>query len=96
MEDHEYGRNLVLNGSWNYTIVDAVEKSKASGLWIIYARGFVGDNIDFLAKLPKLRSLLTIAYNIEDLSPINHLHELRYLSPVPWLGSAYLVFGAML
>lgn len=48
-------------------------------LQLNYARGFVGDDISFVATLPELEALWIIHRTMDDVSPIHALHELRSL-----------------
>jgi protein phosphatase 1 regulatory subunit 7 len=79
VEKRPYGPNLVLNGPWSDSLLPLFE-TEFSGLWVNHVRGFRGDNLEFLEKLPRLKSLTLIVQNIRDLSPLNSLHELRYLN----------------
>lgn len=84
----EYGTTLVLEGPWSDDLLPVIEENKVTGLWINYARGFVGNDITFLKKLPDLKYLLIASYWLDDVSPINGLSNLRslYLSATTYKG----------
>jgi hypothetical protein len=79
IQEGKHGPELVLRGPWEERYAQYFLGGSATGLWVNYARGFVGDDVAFLERLPMLQSLLLISYTITDLSPVNHLVNLRYL-----------------
>ncbi len=80
IEPGEYGERLVLQATWKDELIDYMLTHKINELNINYARGFIGDALDFLQHLPFLEGLLLLVYNIPDISAIHNLRRLRTLS----------------
>jgi hypothetical protein len=80
IEKGEYGQRLVLNAGWSDQILDYMLAHDIKEVNINYARGFTGQNVDFLTKVPFLAAILIIVYHTPNLQAINSLHNLRSLS----------------
>lgn len=77
IEPGQYGPKLVLTGDWDDRLLAEVRRHAVVELEVNYARGFCGRDLEFLAKTPHLLRLVLIAYNINDITPIHNLHNLR-------------------
>jgi len=91
-EPGDFGLRLVIDSAWSPAYADYMKAHGIAEITVNYARGFQGDNIDFLRTIPFLRGLLFISYAVEDGSPINDLHELRSLT-VGYIGKTAIDFG---
>ena len=79
LEEGRYGRRLVVMGRWSDTVLDAVLGSGAKELELNYARGWEGDDVAWLRQVPHLEAIDIVHRTIMDISPVNGLHQLRYL-----------------
>lgn len=77
IEEGRVGPVLVLTGPWGPDAEAMMKDNRLFGLMINYARGWSGDDIDFVKELPFLRELIIIDWNIDNVSPVEYLHELR-------------------
>ena len=73
IEDTAEGRSLVVTGAWSAAAVDALERHDADGLVLNYARGFVGESLDFLSANWMVRRLDVLDRGLTDLEPIARL-----------------------
>jgi len=80
VEQGVYGERLVLHSEWKNEFVDYMLANNIGELNVNYARGFSGQNLNFLQQLPFLTGLLLIVYNIADISVIHNLHRLKALN----------------
>jgi len=80
IEQGEFGSTLVLKGDWTAETERVMAKESIREITINYARGFTGSDIGFLRRLDFLEGLDLTAYNVDDLSPINELHNLRSIA----------------
>lgn len=69
--DAVVGQVVVLTGPWSKEAARALERS--DGLVINYARGFTGDEIEFLDESMEVRYLKLLDRSIRDLTPITRL-----------------------
>lgn len=79
VEQGYFGERLVLRGEWNDDLIGYMLSRDIRELNVNYAKGFIGDDIDFLQYLPFLEGLGLLVYNIPDISEICSLHQLRVL-----------------
>lgn len=63
------GVDLVVTGVWSDQARRAIEEGQADGLILNYARGFRGESIEFIKRLP-IRSLDILARWLDDVEPI--------------------------
>jgi Leucine-rich repeat (LRR) protein len=74
------GVTITLNSTWSDSMVSVMKSLEITGIKINYAHGFIGDNVEFLSKLDWLERLEITSYSVHDLSPIDNLKNLRFLS----------------
>ena len=79
VKDTKTGRELVLESAWDDSIAEYMARNHITNLQVNYAKGFIGDDVRFLPKLPFLEGLHMIFYHIKDISPIHDLVNLRRL-----------------
>lgn len=72
IEDGTEGKDLVVTGEWTHSARKALERGRADGLVLNYARGFHEQPIGFIEGLP-IRRLNVLARSVADLSPIYSL-----------------------
>jgi len=94
IEAGDFGPRLVIDSAWSPAYADYMETHGITEITVNYARGFQGDNIDFLRTIPSLRGLLFISYAVEDGSPINDLQKLRSLT-VGYIGKTVIDFKSL-
>jgi hypothetical protein len=81
LEDTEDGKDLVVTGAWSSDAADALLAGQADGLTLNYARGFVGESLDFLRPDWGPRRLHILDRSLCHLEPIARLAaSLRELS----------------
>jgi Leucine-rich repeat (LRR) protein len=78
IEDGVYGNRLVVTGPWFDDLAALMRRRGIEELYLNYARGWKG-NLAFLPSLPWLKAFTILDWNIEDVSPIHSLTELRML-----------------
>lgn len=76
----KYSKRFVPCSCWEDSFTNYIINNKITELGLNYAKGFEGDNLDFLEKLTHLKVLNYINHFIDDLSPIHNLSLLRSLS----------------
>ena len=80
LEEEPEGRTLVVTGRWSGAAAQALARGEADGLVLNYARGFSGDDLEFLDEGLGIRRLKLLDRGISDLGPIarlgNSLEEL--------------------
>jgi Leucine-rich repeat (LRR) protein len=79
LERGEIGPRVVVTGAWSREVADYIRREQVPELYLNHARGWKGGDIEFLAELPALRGFGILDFTIRDVSPIHHMHELRYL-----------------
>jgi Leucine-rich repeat (LRR) protein len=70
---------MVLRGQWSDELLSNMRNRRVSGLELNYAKGWKGTDLSFLAQLPALTELRITDWEIEDVSPVNSLGNLRTL-----------------
>lgn len=80
IENGMFGRRMVLTGPWQPSLTGEVQRQRVVELEANYAQGWKrGDGVGFLEGLPHLQAFEVIDWNIEDVSPIHCLSNLRHL-----------------
>lgn len=79
VEPGQYGLELHLRSRWSDRIEGEMTKFQINGLSINYNDKSEGGDVEFLRRLPWLRSLKIIDRTLKDLSPVSCLAELRQL-----------------
>lgn len=74
IEDRPEGRTLIVTGAWTLAAQSAVGRDDVDGLWLNYARGFSGADLEFLEAVP-VRRLLVLDHRVSDLTPIERLSD---------------------
>lgn len=88
--DGAYGKVLTLNKEWSDDLIWVFEREHIQTLVLhrlpkwdpsqpLARPTFRRTNLDFLAKVPQLRSLTVLDRSVPDISGVHHLPELRYL-----------------
>ncbi len=85
-EDGEYGRRAVITAAWSDDMINRLVDGAIAELELNNGKGWRGSNLDFLAKLPQLRSFTIIA-SISSVEPIHFLRELRVLNVITYCRS---------
>jgi len=79
-DEDGYGYDVVVvTSKWSEEIKEYIKDNKIKGLYLNDARGWEGDNIEFLKELPELEYFKIIDYSIEDVSPVHYLKNIRIL-----------------
>jgi hypothetical protein len=79
LEDGKYGRRAVLASEWSDQLIGYFASNDVAELELNQAKGWKGQDLSFLDKLPGLKSFEIFDFNIRDIQPIHHLHKLRRL-----------------
>ena len=79
IEKTKYGDVLVLTHEWRPEVKDYIIKNNIKGLYLNDAKGWRGDNLNFLHELKQLLVFRIIDFRKKDSSAINTLHNLRSL-----------------
>jgi len=72
-----FGRRLVLTNAWNPSYADFMQQENIRELYLNYARGWSGDNLNFLRSLPFLEAFSILDLRIENVTPVMGLPSLR-------------------
>ncbi len=84
LENGKYGLRAVATSAWSDEITDLLLRRGVEELELNNAKGWRGDNVSFLAKLPRLEALTIIDLNIRSVAPIHFLSELRALEVITY------------
>jgi len=79
LEDGEYGRRAVAISAWSPEMTEYLLRNDVVELELNHAKGWRGNDLSFLAALPKLASFTIIDLGIASVEPIHSLHDLRTL-----------------
>ena len=79
LEQGAFGACVVATGAWTAKIAEYMSKHMVRELYLNHARGWVGDNVDFLRDLPELDAFRILDFTIKDVSAIHALGSLRLL-----------------
>lgn len=79
-EESEFGPRMVMMGEWSSGALNAAKSAKVRALSLNYAKGWAGHDYGFLERLPELECLDITDWNAKDISAVNGLSHLRYLS----------------
>ena len=86
-ENGEYGLKAILTSGWSSEMGAYLINKKIVELELNDGKGWRGDDISFLIKLPHLRSLKIIDFKISSVDQIHCLHELRELEIITYCKS---------
>src|SRR5437899_421011 len=78
-EKGEYGLRLLLTSTWDDAIEEYIYEYNVLELYINYAWGWQGHDVEFLRRLSHLRALFLLDWRLEEVAPIHALHALRWL-----------------
>jgi internalin A len=79
LETGQYGTRAVVHTYWKDEFIPDLVSSGAVELELNHAKGWGGSDLEFLRRLPHLRSLAVIDFRIPSVEPVHALHELRSL-----------------
>ncbi len=79
LESGPYGTRAVVQRYWEDAFIPDIVSSGAVELELNHAKGWGGSDLEFLRKLPHLRSLEVLDFRIPSVEPVHALHELRSL-----------------
>ena len=79
IEEGAFGSRVVVTSRWSDTISEYIARHSIGELYLNYAKGWKGKDLSFLAECPHLKAFSILDWNIDDVSPINSLHELTRL-----------------
>ena len=79
IEEGEFGPRLVLAEPWAAVIADLATRNHVQELYLNYALGWHGRDLDFLSQLSELKGLHVLAPELEDISGILALTNLKSL-----------------
>ncbi len=77
--DGKYGRRMVLHGVWKSEYGGVIASRNVAELELNYAHGWVRSDLSFLRGLPELKCLELTDWNINDVSEVHALQNLRRL-----------------
>lgn len=79
LEDGKYGQRAVATSTWSDEITDFVVRLGIQELELNEGKGWLGKDLSFLAKLPRLKALTIIDLKLPSVAAIHFLPELRAL-----------------
>jgi Leucine-rich repeat (LRR) protein len=79
IESGIYGPVLVPTTTWDKGMTEYMSAKGIKELFLNYAWGWQGEDVSFLCDTPYLEAFSIIHRTINDISPVNKLHKLRYL-----------------
>jgi Leucine-rich repeat (LRR) protein len=79
LEDGEYGQRAVATSAWSDEMTDYMLGHGIKELELNEGKGWRGNDLSFLAKLPRLEALTIIDLKIASVAPIHFLPKLRAL-----------------
>lgn len=71
---------LVPTATWNESMAEYMKANGIKELFLNYAWGWEGKDLSFLRMVPDLVAFSIIHWTIDDISPINALHDLKSLN----------------
>ncbi len=80
VEEGRYGPKIVVTGRWSENIQKVMVSEDVKEMELNYAKGWKGDDVSFIQRLPQLEGITLTHRTIDDIQCVNDLHELRYLS----------------
>jgi hypothetical protein len=83
-EDGEYGRRAVITSPWSDEMTAYLLAGHIVELELNDGKGWRGNNLSFLDKLPQLRLLKILDLQISSVEPIHSLHELWALDVITY------------
>lgn len=75
----KYGPHMTLLSPWSEKIEKAVKRKGVIELYLNYVKGWEGNNLSFLKRIPCLLSFHILDKNINDISDIHSLSNLKVL-----------------
>jgi hypothetical protein len=88
LEGGTYGRRAILHSAWSDQLITYLADNEVVELELNQAKGWKGQDVSFLAKLPGLKALEILDLSIRDIAPIHHLHNLRLLGVTTYCSTA--------
>lgn len=79
LEDGPYGQRAVITAAWKPELAEFLEAHQIVELELNTGKGWRGDDLTFLRRLPHLQSFQITDQRIISVRPIHFLHELREL-----------------
>lgn len=79
IESSSYGKRLVVTSNWTDNMVAVIQQNNITDLYLNYAHGWKGSDLNFLKLLPSLKAFTIIDWAIDNIAPIHNLHELLYI-----------------
>jgi len=80
LEDGTCGRRAVLHSVWSDQFITYLLENGVVELELNQAKGWLGQNLTFLDKVPWLEAFRIADFTIRDIGPIHYLHNLRLLN----------------
>jgi len=88
LEDGTYGRRAVLTSRWSDDMLSSLTANHVVELELNQAKGWSGQDVAFLSRLPQLRVFEVFDFNIRDIGPVHSLHALRKLGVTTYCSTA--------
>jgi hypothetical protein len=93
LEDGVYGRRAVITSTWSNDMADYLLANKVVELELNDGKGWRGDDLSFLEKLPQLKAFKILDFTISSVEPIHFLPALASLEVITYCRSE-IRFGA--
>jgi len=77
--DGKWGPQATLSGAWSSAVEESIRRQGIQELELNHAKGWRGQDVAFLERLPNLAALTIIDHVIPDVGGIHTLEKLRYL-----------------
>lgn len=87
LENGTYGVRAVATTAWTEQMTRCMLDNDVVELELNHGKGWCGDSVAFLAKLPRLRAITIIDLRIASVEPIHLLHDLRSLKVITYCKS---------
>jgi Leucine-rich repeat (LRR) protein len=79
LENGKYGLRAVLDSEWSDDMLETLSATGVAELELNIGKGWRGHDINFVSRLPGLKSFEIFNFGIRDITPIHALRELRRL-----------------
>lgn len=78
----DYGTRAIIKSAWHEHFTALLFDNNVSELELNHAKGWYGNNVDFLQHLPYLKSFIIVDFNIalESIKGVHFLHKLQSLN----------------
>ncbi len=73
------GIRIVPRGPWNDQMSRALIANNVSEIELNYAKGWIGEDVEFLREFPALKGLMILDFNIKNIGAVNALSNLEFL-----------------